>query len=589
MRSIAKFVDQTLDALLRKNKLLFILSLSLGLCYYLFFAYRANFTDTAELARDSWSYQSIAVNFANGRGFHRVGNMGDFAGYKFADNYNRRYHNKFMVFGGAVDLQRNLGYPLFLSVVYKIFGVSPLIAKYIQLLLLVMVASFLPWIGRHFWGKTGILSGVISGILFLGSSSYVAGQIMSESLIITALFLIIAAYINYDSKKNRLSSVVLGLALGAGLLVKGSLIFIPLLLLLHMAWQYYKSKEKKSLTNLAIVLLFSVIPVLPWTLFVNIRERSVKQTLAEIKEIVFDEDLSLSQKQAVFEKGSFSMGKGFLPTRELSAIEKGVLRDSLLPAVRKNGFMLTDTILNPLARMALLEQITTAPSIHFLRLFVVQNLLLDGHNEYMKDGGWYPEWRSDPESFYNNDEMEGSSSITRVVNFYLHHPSSIFKLMWLKFNSAMSQFHLLWLISLLLIVEPIMTLVQRRAQARPLKFALLLLTLSIISTPFYLPVESGGIFSISLLMVLALSLLLLTRGRYTTLEAPLVLSTVFLNFFFIIIIGIGIARWTMVMEFVIAITAVNYLLRYVATEVSAIRSVDSNKHQVANNREPVSL
>lgn len=571
MRRIAIFVDQTLEALLNKNKSLFILSLCLAVVYYIVFSIRADFTDTAELARDSWSYQSIAVNYANGHGFHTAGKMGGFEEYKFAGNYNKRYYNKFIVFGGVVDLQRNLGYPLFLSVVYKIFDVSPLIAKYIQLLLLVIVASSLPWIGRYFWGKSGLVSGVIAGTLFLMNNSYVAGQIMSESLMIFTIYLIIVAYINHDFRKSRGSSIIIGLVLGISLLVKGSFIFITPLLVLHLAYQHYIAKGQSPKMNLLLIILFSVLPVLPWTVYVNLKERAVKESLMEVKEVVFNDSLSLAQKRIILDKSSIIMGKGFLPERELSMAEKRTFQDSILPAITKNGFALYDTILNPLDRLALLEQVTGPASINFLRVFVVKHLLLDGHNEYMKDGGWYPEWRSNSESFYNNDGMEDSSSILRVTNFYFHHPSLIFKLMWMKIISAMSQFVFLWLIAILLIVDTLTRVLKRHLKSGVSKIVLLILALPAILFPFYFPVKEGDAGSISLWLLSAFLLLLFTKAQYNSLKAPFIFYSIFVNFLLISVVGIGVERWTMVMDFVIGLIGVYYLIKFVTDNISELR------------------
>jgi 4-amino-4-deoxy-L-arabinose transferase-like glycosyltransferase len=52
-------------------------------------------------------------------------------------------------------------------------------------------------------------------------------------------------------------------------------------------------------------------------------------------------------------------------------------------------------------------------------------VILDGNNEYCKDGLWHPEWNGNPDSFYNNDKLNGKPKILRVVNFYMSNPGSL--------------------------------------------------------------------------------------------------------------------------------------------------------------------
>jgi len=49
-------------------------------------------------------------------------------------------------------------------------------------------------------------------------------------------------------------------------------------------------------------------------------------------------------------------------------------------------------------------------------------VLLDGNNENSTDGLWHPEWRNNPDSFYNTDKMGNSAGVLRVMNFYLKNP-----------------------------------------------------------------------------------------------------------------------------------------------------------------------
>jgi 4-amino-4-deoxy-L-arabinose transferase-like glycosyltransferase len=52
-------------------------------------------------------------------------------------------------------------------------------------------------------------------------------------------------------------------------------------------------------------------------------------------------------------------------------------------------------------------------------------VILDGNNEYCKDGLWHPEWKGNLNSFYNTDKMTNKPKILRVINFYIENPGSL--------------------------------------------------------------------------------------------------------------------------------------------------------------------
>ncbi len=65
--------------------------------------------------------------------------------------------------GGEHDFYRMPGYTIFMGMIYKIFGVSPEIVKKIQLLLIIAIAAFLPFVGFNYWKKSGFIAGFMGG------------------------------------------------------------------------------------------------------------------------------------------------------------------------------------------------------------------------------------------------------------------------------------------------------------------------------------------------------------------------------------------------------------------------------------------
>ena len=188
-------------------------------CWYL---PRTYFWDDAYFGGDTWEYQSMAVNFAFGHGL-RFGAIEDFAVYKFfVPPEARTYYKQFFQEGengGTLRTYRTWGYPLFLGIVYKFFGVHPAVAKRIQLLMLLAVAASLPLIGYSYYGNAGLLAGLI---VFPGVTiSFVdfADEILTKSLIVVALFSWLLVYMSWNKKKSLLSATCLGMMTGPGMCV----------------------------------------------------------------------------------------------------------------------------------------------------------------------------------------------------------------------------------------------------------------------------------------------------------------------------------------------------------------------------------
>ena len=201
------------------------------------------FDPKAKFTGDIASYQSLAVNWAKGHGL-RYGGMEDIEIYQFhslsEDDYSRfKKIGERKGYLASTDFFRTPGYPIFLGVVYKMFGVSPLAAKRVQYLMIAISCAFLPLIGFHYWGFIGSLSGVVSAVVafqYYAVGERLSDQLMSEALIVFSLVLLVCLLILWEKFTNWWTSFVLGLMLGACLLVKTSLIFLPVLFAVYCGW-----------------------------------------------------------------------------------------------------------------------------------------------------------------------------------------------------------------------------------------------------------------------------------------------------------------------------------------------------------------
>ena len=248
----------------------FIFSTILAFVYYFAFAGLVDMNDTAVFGGDTWEYQSIAVNFAKGHGVQKFGGMESFETYKFESLAELpTYYNDFFLLAGKIDYVRTPAYPFLLGVVYKLFGISPGIAKALQLLLLVTIAAALPLIGYNYWGKLGFFSGIPAGALYLAMNYKFAENILTESLIAFSVFLILIAFIFYEKREDTLSACLLGISLGFALLVKGSLVFLPILTCGMILVSIIKKDDPVKWNSLFFIIVSTLLTVFPWSFYIS--------------------------------------------------------------------------------------------------------------------------------------------------------------------------------------------------------------------------------------------------------------------------------------------------------------------------------
>ncbi len=245
---------------------------------YLFRVNREKFTDTAEFSGDAWEYQSLAVNLYLGHGY-QLGGIEKFSTYKFqeSEEFKRQLHYlsdelsipryDYYLRGGGYAFYRTPGYPFFLAIIYKLFGIHPLIVKIIQMILLAICASLMPVIGMYYWSRLGILSGLFSSFLFIKYFCPDPSAIMTEPLVTFSLFVLAIFIILWEIKPSTTRTFILGIMTGICLLVKGLNGFLPLLLLIYIAFVDYKKRLRFKL-SLVFILGF-LLCIVPWNIYAS--------------------------------------------------------------------------------------------------------------------------------------------------------------------------------------------------------------------------------------------------------------------------------------------------------------------------------
>jgi len=530
-----------LNKLINNNKFLFfvLLTVFLILFYLIIFQKLEHFDNYTHGGGDSFDYQTMGVNFAKGHGFMVAGGFEKLEVYKLykdSNDYHKPSIENFynikqqLAIDGENAYNRDPAYPLFLGIVYKFWGVCPLIAKQIQLILLIIVSSFLPFIGFCFWKNKGILSGLIASPVFIFQNYIIAESIMTESLIVFVIFLIIIAFIFYDNKKNILSSIILGLIFGIGILVKASLLLIPFLFVIYIWYIAFRQRDSKLFIKSIIIIFTCLFAILPWSIYSNIK--------------------------------SFNNNKHLC-----NSLINNILRD--------NGKSEKEIYI-------LIENIKKQNKFNVVFFPNQSNsLLLNGHNEYSPelkdndymfiDGGWLPVWKDKKQSFYNNDQMNNSPAIIRVLNFYMHYPHLILKLLYTKIILSFSYFTFLWIIIIVFIIESYETILKTYFKvlnsrgASLIFFSLLIIAIIgiiILNPP--LSIKHNYIYC----YILAFMLIpLFFKGKQiikqTQLKIPFIFKIIFINFLLITVIIFGFKRLTQVIDLLIILTSINYLVNYI--------------------------
>lgn len=272
---------------MNRNKNLFFLPL-LGLIIflvsfiYLYHRYQPKLFDRAYFGSDVWEYQSYAVNLMKGHGY-KIGAAEDFSTYRYTfipgKSRDRRYYSPYMDWegnyydyfmqGGRYIFYRAPGYPFFMALIYKIFGIHPRAVQIAQIFLVALGACFLLFFAWVYWGNSGLISGMISAYIFVRYFRPDPTILMAECLLVFGSFLWVLIFIFWQTKPNYRRAVLLGLASALIILIKGINIFVPLFFLVYL---FFKAKKDKQFYIQGLVFVLAVIfSILPWSVYASLK------------------------------------------------------------------------------------------------------------------------------------------------------------------------------------------------------------------------------------------------------------------------------------------------------------------------------
>lgn len=259
------------------------LSIFLFVVCSIFYLNKIRFKNEVWFGGDSSFYHMMAVNYARGHGLMKIGIFGDYVDdYKFQakidESYQTRFNNDLQAGkeGGYFSFYHTPGYIFFLGMIYKIFGVSPIIVKQIQLLMIIATACVLPLLGYYYWKRSGLIAGLLGIGIYLnnyaknippGTGTAYPNKILTEGLNSIFLLLFILAFIYWQKNKKTINVLGLGLIVGLNILIKGSTIFLPLIVIIYLIWQVIKKIIKWP--QVTGFILGIILVITPWSIYAS--------------------------------------------------------------------------------------------------------------------------------------------------------------------------------------------------------------------------------------------------------------------------------------------------------------------------------
>lgn len=505
-----------------------------------------------EYGSDAWDYQSIAVNYAKGHGFHVSGRLEPIETYRFG-HLDQGVEEKQELLAGIPNIHRPPLYPLTIGFIYRIFGVNPALVVVLQLLLLCLTAAALCLIGFLLAGNKGFWAGVLAGLIFM-CTKYSMAEVFLPGQAFTVFLIAVFVFVteHFFRKPTPWGAALSAFVLSISLLFHGSMILVPGFMGMYFIVKLFKYGFQKNLTTFFVFSAVLFFALLPWHLYAYKTLRILKNDAAVIVKTITDTTKTQTDKEAYILKRTSAYGALLMPRKEFSSNDIRLINDSLIPLVKDKGVLFTgisETTM-PFYNVALLQEIIDAPDYFLLFLSVTKNMAMDCHNEFIDNGFANPAWRYDSASFYATDGMADKISFLRVFNFYKHYPSSITAIANAKINAAYSySLYLKIFIVFFIVVVLAKSFPSQKRSLMALVFFLTLLWFFVVFRPLSLTA-----FLLMAFLVIYASAHKMAKG------IPMSFVFILYNLFIFTVIALGNNRYIEVLDPIIIYCAVYMLI-----------------------------
>jgi len=554
-------------------------------CFVLLLVYVAIFSsisrrnDKIKISGDYPVYQITAVNLIKGQGLDL---QSFFDKYKF-DNviidsvyYDDYYKENLSCENSRLSAWVPPAYPIFLSIVYKIFGVSPYIARYIQLLLLLIVAAFIPLWMFYYFRIQGFILGIVAGFIFIINFYPIANEIMTEPLTIFFCFLLLFSIKYFELKMSNFSSVFFGVSLTCALLVKGVVVFFVSFYIILMIYRYFKRKNPLYSRKILIVFVAFFVSLLPWIIYSNLNE-GIIQKLSFSKEEISEDKVKLTtilldvEKLKSFKQFDSTLLEANKNEFHIHQVTKFINRscylidDEILSASQKRNFFIITlkqiiTRIDNLLKVPYLK-FNEGTYIYFNKPILISTNhtfeIYESNNKKCIDGDIHCD-KTIKETYDGNPD---APSIIRVLNFYSQNPRYIFIIFP---NKLFNAFHNLpfFLILMSLVLSNLILLMLFKKGFTTNKFKKVLLFMLV---PFLMFLADYNVVWFTICFILSVGGIctaIIQKRSLFLFHLPLSSNLMILNFVIITLIFFGNKRITSIIDFVFITSSIIYFFHY---------------------------
>lgn len=157
-----------------------------------------------------------------------------------------------------------IGYPLFLAVLYKIFGPHLYIAKAFNIIMSSVTVGLTFLLGRNLWGFTGgLCAGILLAILpsQIEWTSVLCSEVLYTFILVTFLYVFT---LKRPEQQNWIHPLVSGVLLGLGCLVRATNLLLPAFL--WLLYLFSIKHFKRGVIFGAILVISTLLTISPLTI-----------------------------------------------------------------------------------------------------------------------------------------------------------------------------------------------------------------------------------------------------------------------------------------------------------------------------------
>lgn len=178
----------------------------------------------------------------------------DAIGWNFAQGFG-------LIDGGKPFILKTPTYPLFLGLLYSVFGHSPILILIVQSILFSASCIILYYIARSVCDeKVSLLASI--GLALYFPVAYYASGVLTEILSVFLTVLVVLFWMRYVQASRKVDLALCGILLGLDILCKPIMLLFPIVIALHVLW--VKIKKTGLVKDLLVFFVVLSLTLAPW-------------------------------------------------------------------------------------------------------------------------------------------------------------------------------------------------------------------------------------------------------------------------------------------------------------------------------------